>query len=462
MLRRRIPPFALRRGVVSVLAMLYMVLFSAMALGFYAATTTASQVAANERTTLAAQLAAESGIQFLRYHLSALDIQAGLSADKIFGEVYQQLAERLEPTANLNGNVVGFDGNTITIPQTGYVKTEPGGAQKFRITITRAGDILVARVIGRGGAVTLGRGVEVRFQKANRATAIFNFGVASKGRVVTSGQSTITGDSDPTKGSVLSTNTTDPTPVSIMGKMVSGDVSTVSPTANIVFGSGTSIGGTNNSMLIRQDHIHTGVPEPRFPDIDTSVYSKYATNTYVAGQSTLTNVRIPPNTNPSFTGSLTIQGVLYVEAPNKVSFGGNTTIQGLIVVQNNAPVDMTNNVLDFSGSVQHKSIDTLPASFGDERNLTNAFVIAPGFRLKMWGNFGLVNGHIIVSQFQMGGSAEGTIKGSLIQMNDLPTTIDGSADVVIASTGTTQYPSGVTFGVNYTGIPGSYTEVIGN
>jgi len=212
MLRRRIAPFALRRGVVSVLAMLYMVLFSAMALGFYAATTTASQVAANERTTLAAQLAAESGIQFLRYHLSALDIQAGLSADKIFGEVYQQLAERLEPTANLNGNVVGFDGNTITIPQTGYVKTEPGGAQKFRITITRAGDILVARVVGRGGAVTLGRGVEVRFQKANRATAIFNFGVASKGRVITSGQSTITGDSDPTKGSVLSTNTTDPTP----------------------------------------------------------------------------------------------------------------------------------------------------------------------------------------------------------------------------------------------------------
>jgi hypothetical protein len=47
-------------------------------------------------------------------------------------------------------------------------------------------------------------------------------------------------------------------------------------------------------------------------------------------------------------------------------------------------------------------------------------------------------------------------------MNDLPTTIDGSADVVIASTGTTQYPSGVTFGVNYTGIPGSYTEVVGN
>ena len=77
----------------------------------------------------------------------------------------------------------------------------------------------------------------------------------------------------------------------------------------------------------------------------------------------------------------------------------------------------------------------------------------------MWGNFGTVNGSIICAQFQMGGSAEGTVKGSIIQMSDLPTTIDGSADVVIASVGTTQYPAGVTFGVHYTSVPGSYLEI---
>jgi hypothetical protein len=86
---RRGPP---RRGVVSIMAMLYMVIFSVMALGFYAATTTASQVSSNERRSQAALLAAESGTQFLRYHLSALDIPAGLTADKIFEQVYQQLA----------------------------------------------------------------------------------------------------------------------------------------------------------------------------------------------------------------------------------------------------------------------------------------------------------------------------------------------------------------------------------
>jgi hypothetical protein len=449
--------------------MLYMVIFSVMALGFYAATTTASQVASNERTSLAALLSAESGTQFLRYHLSALDIKAGLTPDKIFEQVYQQLAERLEPTANLNGGVVGYDGNTISIPQSGYVKIDPSGAQKFRITMTRAGDILVARVVGRGGSVSLGRGLEFRFQKANNATAIFNFGVASRGSVSTSGSSTVTGLTDASNGSILSTNTTSGMPVSIMGKEVSGDISLVSKTASVQFGSNVSIGGTTNTQLIRAEHIHKGVPEPRFPDVDTTVYKQYVTNTYVDGMKTLDNVRIPAGTGtavkPLTLDSVTVRGVLYIEGSNVIDFSGNSNLQAVIVTANDAPLPaisggvITNNIISFSGSVAAQSVASLPASFGDVRKLTGALILAPNYRVRMWGNFGAVGGTVIAGQFQMGGSAEGTIKGSIIQTTDLATTIDGSADVVIASVGTTEYPAGVTFGVHYTGIPGSYLEV---
>src|ERR1044072_6748252 len=93
-----------RRGVASLLAMLFMVIFSALALGFYAATTTASQVAANERTSLAAQLAAESAIAFLRYHLSPLDINANTLPSKILEEVYQQIRVRLDGTPNMGAS----------------------------------------------------------------------------------------------------------------------------------------------------------------------------------------------------------------------------------------------------------------------------------------------------------------------------------------------------------------------
>jgi hypothetical protein len=452
------PSACRRRGVASLLAMLYLVIFSALALGFYAATTTAAQVAYNEKTGVSARLAAEAGVAFMRYHLSSLDIPAGLRPDQQFEEVLMQLQGRLEGTPNLAGSRIGYDAYNITIPETGYIKLDAYGEQRFRVVISRAGDLLVTTIIGRSGSAAMGRGIEITFQKAENATAIFNFGVASKGRVVTSGQSTVTGLTDPSKGSILSTSM-DPTPVQAGGKLISGDISLVNPTGKVSLTSGISVGGTNNQTLIQKEHVHKGVPEPRFPDVDTSVYSAFATNTYTPGMTVLDNVRIPAGTNPTFLGNTLIRGVLYVETPNRVSFGGNTTVQGMIVVQNETALNTSTNVLDFSGSVVHQQASTLPDSFGDVRKLNGVFVLADNFLVKMWGNFGLVHGHIIAGQFQMGGSAEGTIEGSVITTSDLTTSIDGSADVIIASTGTTRYPAGVTFGVHYTAIPGSYLEV---
>ena len=48
-----------------------------------------------------------------------------------------------------------------------------------------------------------GLGIELVFQKASNASAIFNYGVASRGAVSMSGTVKIQGLGDPTKGSVL-------------------------------------------------------------------------------------------------------------------------------------------------------------------------------------------------------------------------------------------------------------------
>jgi hypothetical protein len=37
--------------------------------------------------------------------------------------------------------------------------------------------------------------------------------------------------------------------------------------------------------------------------------------------------------------------------------------------------------------------------------------------------------------------------------------ITGSSDIVIAATGTTNYPTGVTFGVKYVPLPDTYAEL---
>ena len=470
-----------RRGVASVMAMLFMVVFSALALGFYAATTTASQVADNEKRSASAQSAAESGFQFLRYHLAGLDIPPGLTNEQLFEEVCMQLEGRLNNTGNLNGGEIGYDPglSTILIPATGYVKLDPGGAQQFKVTITRAGDQLITKVTGRSGAHTFGRAIELKFSKAKNASSIFNFGVASNGRVLTSGKSTVTGLTDKTKGSILSTSA-DSVPVVLEGKYVSGDISLVNTTGSVQLGSGIAVGDppTTSHAAIQQYHVHKGVPEPKFPYVDTNVYGQYA-KTYWDGKSTvLENIRIPAGTVYDFNGNTVIRGVLFIEGSSKLTFSGNVDIQGVIVTDNNAPppvydVDpmsgkpttVVNNVLEFTGSVTARPMDDAKypltgAQFEEVKKLKGAFILAPTYLVRMWGNFATVGGTVVAAQFKMGGDAQGTIAGSVIQMDKMvPTTIDGSADVVIASTGTTEYPPGISFGEHYTPVPGSYLEV---
>ena len=76
-----------RRGATAIIAMLYLVLFSSLAVGFAAATQTAVQVAYNDDAAQRATLAAESGIDFVRFHLAQLSIERKTQPDKVIDAV---------------------------------------------------------------------------------------------------------------------------------------------------------------------------------------------------------------------------------------------------------------------------------------------------------------------------------------------------------------------------------------
>lgn len=448
-----------RRGIASVLAMLFLILFSVLAIGFYASSTLSAQVSRNEKVAAEAQLAAESGLQFMRYQLGCVDIATNTANSSLLPAVSTELGRLLNGTSNMGGNTVQItSGTTIYIPSsTAWMNLDSAGKSRFRATVAQSGSFLILTILGQGSDTSITRTLQIKFQKAPRASAIFDYGVASKGKIVTTAASRIQGQTDPARGSVLSTNTADPTPVSIGGKEVSGDISVVNPNANVDF-SGASIGGTTNTALILANHIHKGVSSPDFPDIDVTEYAAYATNKYTGGN-TVDNAYIPANSNPKFTGNSTIKGVMYVKAPNKISFGGNVTIQGVIVVENGAALDLANNQLAFTGNVTASGVETLPASYGDLRKLTGAFILAPNFAVSFTGSFGTVNGHIMASQISFSGNAGGVVKGSVIGLNDYQMSIGGSSDIIIASTGTTNYPTGVTFGSKFAPLPDTYIEL---
>ena len=440
------------------LAMLYVVLFSVLAIGFYETTSLSAQISNNDRILSLAQSAADGGMQYVRYQLGQITIDPTVQTTGMLDAVAQQLGVQLNGSGNMNGHAVQNSGGVIYLPSASdWISVDPSAGTRFRAQITQSGQFLVVAVTGAGPGATLGRAIRMNYQKAPKAGMILNYGVATKGTIYTGGATVIEGQTDPTKGSVLSADMLNSTPVTIDGKVVSGDISIVNPSGNVAVG-GASVGGTSDPTQIQQ-HIHKGVPAPVFPTIDTSAFTAYATNKY-SGQSTLTNVYIPPNTNPKFTGGATINGVLWIQSPNIVTFRGNATINGVIVTDTAGSFDPSNNQISFAGNVQTTAVNQLdPNTYGNLTKLTGAFLLAPNYYVSMTGNFGTINGSMVAGQVAMTGNATGVVQGSVIGMTDNPLTLNGHASITIASTGTSNYPTGMNFGNNFTPLPGTYLEV---
>jgi hypothetical protein len=456
-----------RRGVTAMLAMMYLVLFATLALGFYSSTNTAVQVASNDQRIARALLAAESGMEFMSYQLSIVDVPPEATESELWPNLIACLRRQLDGTPNIASKSIYTDNETIRVPATPeeFIKLDEDGGE-FQATITNRGHKILVSVRGRyGETVALGRGVQMEFGLAEKAHRIFDYGIATKGSVATSGQARITGAVDPAQGSILATSMTNPTPVDIQGPLVSGDISVVNPGANVAFGRGASIGGTNDPTAIVAEHIHKGVKEPEFPTINTDVFKSYVTNPatglprYYTGGAVLENVVIRANTNPTFAGGVTIRGVVYVETPNVVTFRGNSTIQGLLVGPSAPTGNVATNAFNFAGNVQVQGVETLPETFGGLKKMTGSFLLAPGFAASFTGNFGRVDGSMVADKFTFSGSATGVIRGTVINMKDNVMTVGGSSEVIIAGNGTANFPAGLTFSKKYESLPDTYEEL---
>ena len=454
-----------RSGMTAVLAMLYLTLMASLALGFYSASNTAVIVSDNEQKVERTRLAAESGLDFARFNLSRVLIGPKTPVTQHFPSLCDQLAARLNGSGNLNNGSIYADGiSTVRVPAltTNFIKSDDKGGE-FQFTITSQPDLHV-RVTSTGrntfaSAATGMRTIRLDFHLEQKPSSIFQYGIATKGTVVTSGSTSILGQPNPDKGSVLSVNTTDQTPIKLSGKEISGDISVVNPNANVTV-SGTSVGGSTSQTDIQTNHVHKGVDDAEFPTLDTSMFKPYATNVYTPGKGTYSNIVIPPNTNPSFSAGTVLKGVIYVKTPNKVSFAGNTKIQGVIVTDTTGQVgNLNTNQVNFNGGFDAKGVETLDPSYGDLRNLSGSFMIMPGFALSFGGNFNATAyGTIVVDKASMSGSAVVTLHGSLIIMQDTPMTMQGNA-VLTAGENALSFPTGLKFSSYYVADPQTYEEI---
>jgi hypothetical protein len=421
----------IRRGVTSVLAMLYLVLFGMLAIGFYAATSIASQVVYNELRSAEALLAAETGMDFMRYALHGVAIAPDTPTDQILPEVWNDLDNQLAGTGNLGSNQIGLTATKIEVPQgaNSYIRID-GSNVRFRAEITQGTAPgtereLTVKVIGAAnsnGSIRDRAGVTLVYKTQERPTQFFDYGMASKGAYQILTKNMVTAN-PPSLASVLSLSMNNP-PVTIGASSgtpggIQGDIYILpgAPSPNIY--PSWSVGGSTIHGDIITNHVHTlpATDPPKLPVPDTSMYRAFATNTYVPGFASYENIVIPANTNPIINSGTDIKGVIYIQQPNKVSFQGNVSITGIIVSEGNGIGTLLTNQIIFSGNGGSKQgVEALPdvPQFTDLKKLGGSFIIAPDFDVQLTGNFGNLNGHIVGDKVTLSGSTTSTVKGSVV------------------------------------------------
>jgi hypothetical protein len=203
---------------------------------------------------------------------------------------------------------------------------------------------------------------------------------------------------------------------------------------------------------------------PEFPAPDTDRFIQYATGDIVDSSTdlskgiTLTNATIEAGTNPVFDGTVTIQGILFIESPNKVTFSSNVALQGIIVADGNVNnPDPGTNRIDILGNFASQPYP-VGMEFDAIRQEEGSSIVAPGFYTTFSGNFSTLEGVVAVSGVHFSGNMNAQIKGTIINYSGSPTLVEGNATMNFDRENSTKVPAGFDLYRELDYQPATYSE----
>jgi hypothetical protein len=386
---------------------------------------------------------------------------------------------------------VSYNGNTVTIPAITLdgatfsatltlIETEP--VAKLRLTVT-----------GQSGIVT--RDLSTQYAAAGTGRTIFDYAVASKGKVAFGSNSKLIDKDDANSADILAMQVVKDT-IEVTGSAeVQGELMVTGGKKEhlVTLGNGNNsiVHGVSDPDTIMNDYVHE-VPPPPFPEIDiteftdeistwtvidssTSKVNKNAKNVPVGeinddGQWELNNVMIESGANYSFGKDTVINGVVYIKSPNNVTFGSKVTINGVIVTDDgNIDGDRTtlDSTITFTGQAATGGVDSLDdddgSLFGDLPSMTGTSILAPGFGVTFKGTSDSYAGTIAADSIEFRGNTSGGpgLDGSVIGLNEnFSVNVSGTAQLDVSRTTSTDVPPGFTLDneISLEPVPGSYSE----
>jgi len=448
-----------RSGAALIIAMVFVLIFSVLAVSMAAISGSNMQIAENHRKADCTRACAESGLEIIRYWLGRVYMPGTTQPNDRFSYLAGFLQNDL--AANGISNIPAtYDAGNSTVA-IGSVLLRSSPAQYFAAQIQTTANIDILQMDITGSAGGLDRTIRVNYNFGTRTHTVFDYGVATKGPLNLKGNIDMNGANVALDAGVYIESPDEPCALSIIGNSsIAGDVHITNPDATVTLQGGqASIGGETGQDAI-DNHVNFNAPATEFPVPNPDYFEHYVQNTYDPNNvlAEYENVRIPADTNPSFPAVI-LKGVVFIETPNVVKFTGNTTITGIIVGDGDLDDNSGTNQIIFTGTVDSYPVTDLPEEFGTLRDETGTFLMAPGFAASFGGNFTTLNGAIAANGISFSGNAGGTIDGSVLNYSDTPMELSGNADLFFNRSGTDEMPAGFGPEIILYYVPESYSEI---
>jgi len=452
---RGVPGNGSHAGSALLLTLIFVATFAALAVSVMVASSTSVIVSRNRYEMNQAANLTESGLLLAQREMGGLRV-TGATATDVHACIADYFRLALADASmvciqEISANADGVFFPEITVPgpedQDGSIelriRSTAGVAANPTITVTSTGRF--------GGAV---RTASFDFMVESGYRLLRDYGVASNAPIEMKGKARIDGANDNQEGSIYSCADTQSNAIDLGGTtLVTGNAAVKAGGGDITVGSNATVGG---------DQV-TDAPDHQWPGVETQPFEYYVENVLVGDShddETLVNIRIPPNTNPTFNGNTELYGVVYIESPNKITFNGNATVCGIIVCEEPAVDNLDANELKFAGTIAASGVEHLPAEtrYDGLRDQTGTFLLAPGYRATFSGNFNTLNGSIVADQVCFSGNIAGTVRGNVLNLSTNNLTMVGDAHVTIDKSSAPEVPAGLTQNYSLVCVSGSYRE----
>jgi flagellar basal body-associated protein FliL len=446
------------KGSVLIMAMILIVICSALAVSMATMSSANVQLASNQHHIDRALASAESGLEIQRYWLTPIMMPSSTPPADYFSTIVDAVQYDLD--ANSISNIVLHNDGSID-----SVTLESFTGQSFsgQLSVDPINPTIL-QVASTGGNGQISRTIQVEFDIEPYEHPIFDYGLATKGPLNYTGNPTMLGFNSNWEADIYIESSSSLTALSVSGNTnFEGDIIIGNSAANVDFVGDVNIAGDHGQTAI-DNHVTIGAEPVDFPIPDTDRFRPYATGDVIDASTDLgsysnilVNNLIAANTNPSFPKSVTIQGILFIEAPNIVIFERNVALQGIIVADGDLENPGTNRI-DVLGNFASGPYPA-GAEFDAIRAEVGSSIVAPGFAISFQGNFSTLEGVVAVSGVHFSGNVNAMIKGTIINYSETPMIIEGNAVMNFDRAGSTKVPAGFDTHRVLTYNPSSYEEL---